>query len=111
MLTEEGHLLLEKGHTAEAQLKFEAAFFHIHSTRCKEIKNHLYYNPRGRFTHHQEEEKPKTYEADKAFLVKMFEQFDAIQIKTIEVAFHNKDYYRVIILSKECLMEGRLELN
>ena len=41
----------------------------------------------------------------------IFKVFDIIKIKTVEIALLNKDYYKVIILSKQCLMESRLELN
>lgn len=41
----------------------------------------------------------------------MYDVFDLIKIKTVEMALLNKDYYRVIILSKQCVMENRLEQN
>lgn len=37
--------------------------------------------------------------------------FDIIKIKTVELALLNRDYYRVIMLSKQCMMESRLEMN
>lgn len=44
-------------------------------------------------------------------MTKLFQIFDIIKIKTVELALLNRDYYRVIFLSKQCLMESRLELN
>ena len=44
-------------------------------------------------------------------VVRMYEAFDTIKIKTVEIALINRDYYRVIMLSKQCLMENRLEQN
>jgi hypothetical protein len=41
----------------------------------------------------------------------MFKMFDIIKIKTVELALLNRDYYRVIMLSKQCMMESRLEMN
>jgi len=45
---------------------------------------------------------------EKEELVQIFSIFDRIKVKTVEVALINKDYYKVIILTKQCLMESRL---
>lgn len=50
-------------------------------------------------------------ESDKEYLANLFIVFDRIKIKTVEIALLNKDYYKVIILSKQCMMESRLELD
>ena len=41
----------------------------------------------------------------------MYKIFDLIKIMTVELAFLNKDYYKVIFLTKQCLLENRLEGN
>ena len=41
-LSKEGERLCEGGFPGEAQVQYERAFRHIQSSRCKEIKNHLY---------------------------------------------------------------------
>lgn len=45
---------------------------------------------------------------EKEELVQIFLIFDRIKVKTVEVALINKDYYKVIILTKQSLMESRL---
>jgi hypothetical protein len=44
-------------------------------------------------------------------VVRMYETFDLVKVKAVEMALLNKDYYRVIILSRQCAMESRLESN
>lgn len=44
-------------------------------------------------------------------VVRMYEAFDVVKIKTVEMALLNKDYYRVIFLTKQCISESRLEQN
>lgn len=46
-----------------------------------------------------------------AEVVRMYEAFDVVKIKTVEMALLNKDYYRVIFLTKQCISESRLEQN
>jgi hypothetical protein len=44
-------------------------------------------------------------------IAEMYNIFDLIKIMTVELAFLNKDYYKVIFLTKQCLLENRLESN
>lgn len=41
----------------------------------------------------------------------MYKIFDIIKIKAVEMGLINRDYYKVIMLTKQCMMESRLEMN
>lgn len=41
----------------------------------------------------------------------MYKIFDIIKIKAVEMALVNRDYYKVIMLTRQCMMESRLEQN
>ena len=93
--------MIEKGLSVEAQLKYEAAFKLIQSTRCKEIKNYLFFNDRSKSKSYSINiDKQVNFSEDKAYLITVFKKLDQIKIKTVELVYKNKDYYKVIFLTR-----------
>ena len=106
-----GEAMIKLGDLSRAQWYFDRAYDRIQSSRSSHIKGYLLNINKlsGRLMHNDKSQ--EQIETDQQFLLQLFKAWDSVRLKSIEVAHLNKDYLRVVIMSKQLMMESRLQDN